>query len=351
MKTNTRKFLVYLLVVVVVIVAILEIASRVILSKLDKGYHCFEISKIEPYSPIVADSTYGYSLKDGNYSFTNQCGLTFAAQHYKGERVPALGPDSSSKGHVLVFGDSNIYGYGVEDSCTMPYYLQQLLPEYRIRNMGVPGWSALVSFLKLRDLLNDSNTKAPALVIFQLADYDGGRITLTPMFLDAYKSENIERRHFDLPYAYLKNDSLCIAKKSITNGPNALADISALVNIASRYYLMKVSFSDEQIEEGNRATEALLREIVSLCLRKKIKLLVAGYQLKEKRVERFKGICTLPEQDIYFTNFTKPEDESLTLMPNDNHPSAKGHQYYAQILAKSIITDSILAAPLDQLAH
>lgn len=63
---------------------------------------------------------------------TNSRGLRGTAE-FPYERTPG-------KQRILVFGDSFTYGDEVSDQETYPYYLQQLLPNAEVINMGVHGY-------------------------------------------------------------------------------------------------------------------------------------------------------------------------------------------------------------------
>jgi len=44
------------------------------------------------------------------------------------------------KGNMNVFGGSWVFGEGLNDNETLPYYLQQIFPDYKVTNFGFHGW-------------------------------------------------------------------------------------------------------------------------------------------------------------------------------------------------------------------
>jgi len=60
------------------------------------------------------------------------------AEDATGERLHVIDPE---RRHVLVLGDSVVYGTGVEDAETFVRHLDARLGEVQVLNAGIPGWS------------------------------------------------------------------------------------------------------------------------------------------------------------------------------------------------------------------
>jgi lysophospholipase L1-like esterase len=91
-----------------------------------------------------ADPLTCWSLKQGYagkfLAFTEQVSIRTNARGFRG---PELGPDGGER--ILCIGDSNTFGYGVQEDETHSAVAQRLLREagrsVEVVNMGVPGWS------------------------------------------------------------------------------------------------------------------------------------------------------------------------------------------------------------------
>ena len=100
------------------------------------------IEKITPCNPIVADSLLGYSLLSGRYTFHYKNGYSFCATHNKeGERIISSEKSDQSLPKIAVYGDSNFYGFGLNDSQTWTYSLQQKNNTINVINHSVFGYS------------------------------------------------------------------------------------------------------------------------------------------------------------------------------------------------------------------
>ena len=129
---------------------------------------CARITRWDPESPYVPDSTLGYWYrKNSRQTATIQLnetverkGIEGAVNRYRwtlttgghGERVsgPVERP-MNVKPAVLVLGDSFLFGAGLSDNASLPWQLQSLLPHYNVANYAGGGFGTVHQWLMLRD--------------------------------------------------------------------------------------------------------------------------------------------------------------------------------------------------------
>lgn len=136
----------------------------------------FERFKAEPYPFFVEDELQGYRVNPGRYNMTIakrdngkqrffKYGVTINGQHQR--NVGAS--DSPFTRRVMVFGDSWIFGYGVNDEQTFTYHLQQSDRRSKYNMLAMPGYSLTNSYLdfqKVKGLLGKKDV-----VVLGYADF------------------------------------------------------------------------------------------------------------------------------------------------------------------------------------
>ena len=136
----------------------------------------FERFKAEPYPFFVEDSLHGYRVNPGRYIMTIakrdnekqrffKYGVTINDQHQRNVGTA----DSPFLRRVMVFGDSWIFGYGVNDEQTFTYQLQQSDRRSKYNMFAMPGYSLSNSYLdfqKVKGLLGKKDV-----VVLGYADF------------------------------------------------------------------------------------------------------------------------------------------------------------------------------------
>jgi len=113
------------------------------------------------------DSKLGWSNKIGSTFI--QDGITYSTNSL-GLRSKEI---DFSKKHILVVGDSIVWGYGVENNETIPYYLGEKLKDYQIINLGVTGYGIDQYYLFLKRYIDKLNPALIIIVICVSNDYEG----------------------------------------------------------------------------------------------------------------------------------------------------------------------------------
>jgi hypothetical protein len=75
---------------------------------------------------------------------------TYSTDEY-GRRITPVEHDEERDNFLLVFGDSFVFGQGVNDNETLPFYMAELAPQYKPYNYGVMGYGPQGMLAKLQD--------------------------------------------------------------------------------------------------------------------------------------------------------------------------------------------------------
>lgn len=109
---------------------------------------------------------------------------------------------SGTKPRILLLGDSNMWGYGVESNETIVAVLRELMPQYEWFNAGMNGYSSdqlELTYKRLKDIIKPDLTVA--------------------LFAQNDRYENVHRRvrGYDKPYSDIINGAAVIQNIPLTN--------------------------------------------------------------------------------------------------------------------------------------
>ncbi len=144
--------------------------------------------KSDPSPLYVSDSIQGYGMKPGTYEisffklqepkskpFTYKATILNDGSRFVGTCRPDPSKDTP---HVQVYGDSFIFGEGVNDEQTFSYLLQQAHPGSNIRLFAAGGYSlanAYIDFQSIQDKFNEND-----IIILGYADFYALRHVAAP---------------------------------------------------------------------------------------------------------------------------------------------------------------------------
>jgi hypothetical protein len=118
--------------------------------------------------------------------------------------------EQDTESSVYIFGDSYVFGSGVNDEHTFAYLLQQARPEWRVRMFALGGYSLTQAYLRFEHLKNSINDKD--IVILGYSDFYDKRHVLAPSWFRALNKWFAKRN----PDAHDRN--FVWPKVSITDG-------------------------------------------------------------------------------------------------------------------------------------
>lgn len=282
---------------------------------------------------LSSDSSLGFALNPGQFKVTINKGLTYSVSHTKDSirTIPFKYNDTANM-EVYFMGCSYTYGMGVNDDENFPALIQKEFPDIKVKNLAIPGFGTVQSYLQLKRLLKNDNL--PEILIVNYADFHDMRNALTPYYRENLKtgfensSKNIKTlmTSSKLPFVTKNKNQYSIHYCEWNNIYEnwMFRDVFASVNYLQ---LTNDELKDKAIPK-KEITHFLFEEINQLCIENEIKLLVTGITQNENTkstldVLKKKGIETL---DISINlNSTLYNN-----MPYDSHPNKLTHRIWAE---------------------
>ncbi len=297
----------------------------------------------QPAFCFLPDPMMGFALHPGTFSVTINEGLHYTATH-GADSLRITGPGDAGTGvqrpQLLLMGCSYTYGMGVTDSATFAWQLQQAMPQWQVKNMGVPGFGTVQSWLQLQRLI--ANGKVPTTVVLHYAAFHDVRNALSPVYRKSlymgyersHPSLKAAMRETKMPYIVAMDSGFQFQRIAWTemyhNWP--LREYSASMN-----HLQELSdqFAARRLVPENTSLY-LIREMQTLCQEQGIRFVVAGLTDTPGTRQRLAqlqgtGIETL---DMAL-DLQRPEYNHL---PFDEHPNEKAHRWYAMRLYQFLST-------------
>ncbi len=133
---------------------------------------------------------------------------------------------NSEKKHILMLGDSVVWGYGVGDNENVSHFLGKLNDNFQVLNLGVPGYGIGQYYLRLRKHISALN---PRLIIVTI--YSGNDVSNTARG-EAYGKSK--------PVFVLNKNSLILLNKRVSR--------FSCDNLVSRYWILHKVFGNYRKE-------------------------------------------------------------------------------------------------------
>ena len=174
----------------------------------------------------------GYTQIPGEYKITLPDGYAFRVTHgantLRITHPPLLPTGAAPRPAVWIMGCSFVHGWSLNDEDTLPWQLQQALPEFEISNFGVNGYGNLHGLLQYREF--QTTQPKPVCVVATYAYFHDERNTLTRARRKAVAPYN-HLGPVALPYARLAADgTLDLRREAVEYREWPLQRHSALVH-------------------------------------------------------------------------------------------------------------------------
>jgi len=289
----------------------------------EKAYNpVVAIDRISPKNPIVVDTLLGFSLLPGTYTFHYKNGYSFTASHNKfGERVTSLNNKRTNLPTISIYGDSNFYGFGLEDHQSWPYLLQQKTESIQVLNHSVFGHSLYLNFLKYKQTIEKG--EAPIAAVFLIASYDFGRQTMNAQarknFLVNQKIANV----YKYPCLELRDGKLHHKEQPINTA--FISELSRYSSFSNFVETRINTILDDRIDYKT-ISNAVLDSIINISRKNHIEPVFAlmyddqPTQVIKQKLDKLKCKNVFINYDL--------SDKKYSLLPFDNHPNAYTHTLY-----------------------
>ncbi len=131
--------------------------------------------EVTPAGWMQPDPILGYTGGPGVFTLRFEDGFAVQVQHGPdGARVS--GPHVPGAPRIDVHGGSFAYGLGLPDAASLPWRLQEALPEWEVRNRSLSGYGPLQAWIALDQQL--AGGTAPDVLVVGYAGFQDERVTL-----------------------------------------------------------------------------------------------------------------------------------------------------------------------------
>lgn len=283
----------------------------------------------EPSFCFLPHTKLGFSLRPGEYQVTINEKVQYQVSHGNDSLRRVLAqPDGGPS--LFLMGCSYTYGMGVADSATFASCLQAQLPDWRVKNYGVPGFGTTQSLLQLQDAL--AHQEKPEMVVVHYADFHDARNVLSPSYRRNLHM-GYERSHPALKdllpgtkVPYVRQDRVQWVQWDDMYQNWPLRERSASIN----HLQAMVDRIKEDRLEPQQATRSLLQRMNELCQQAGISFVVAGLT---QTPETWAVLTALEKEGITTLDISLDlTNPAFTHAPFDEHPNEKAHRWYAMRL-------------------
>jgi hypothetical protein len=229
---------------------------------------------------------------------------------------------------VVLVGCSVTNGYGLSDTDTFAWKLQQSHPELRIVNFGTAAYGTFQSLLRMGRVLDE--TPRPSLVLYGFITQHEARNVATYDWLRGL-ALNSKRGHVAPPYVTLSGSDTLERHPPEAFSIWPLADRLVTVRIAEDAYMHLLTYRREA--QGVEATKRLISEMANLARRRSTAFAVVFLLAQDGKKEEYLGYFR--RRRIAVLDCVQPLTEG-NRSPGEGHPNAKLNSVWAQCVSEKL---------------
>jgi hypothetical protein len=261
------------------------------------------------------DSELGWTAREGTFDLVWP-GLRDSPQrttdwsHGRRATSPHEPQDTAGRNRVMFFGDSYVQGYGLADSETFPWIVQQRHPDLAVSNFGVGDYGTYQSYLAMK-----RNVRGPATVYYMLNAFQEGRNVGSREWLRIYKSAP---QDWFYPYAVLRSGHI----EDRRSRGNLVWQISRHVRVAALVEeWMEIIATYPRVRQERAVTETLLADMNDVVRTQNGTFAVILFDLDAKQHQTYQHF--LASHGIKIVDCDTPRLEDRKLRLPDGHPNPK----------------------------
>jgi hypothetical protein len=142
--------------------------------------------RVQPNNLFAYDSVFGCKMNPGHYHIyqpKTQYDVTVDAY---GHRITSFTDSAtdSLRPEIIFLGGPSIFGHGINDDETCPFFLQSLLPQYKVINLALPNSGLADNYLQLTHFQQIRDSDLVVYVYHSLHDNRGKMSNLKQLKLD-----------------------------------------------------------------------------------------------------------------------------------------------------------------------
>jgi hypothetical protein len=246
----------------------------------------------------------------------------------RGRRLtPADNLDNRSN-YILFFGGSYTFGEGVNDDETMPYYVSQLAPGFRVYNFGVGGYGPQHMLAKLQEKeMTTEVEEANGILIYTF---------INEHIIRAIGSMRIHSQRGEvMPHYYLDGDGELVRDRDMVSGRPLTGGLYAILG---RSHVLRFFDFDYPFQLGGSNMQTTAKIIEEARNRFQEKFNSADFYVLIYPGRGFPELLPyLETADIKYLDYSElPEIYDDDFWLGEGHPSAKAHRIVAEKLVQDL---------------
>ena len=289
----------------------------------------FSPSKVVFRDPFVENLFTGWQLKPGTYQLplggrNRASKISVNADASRATRSEDS-PSFSVKPKIVFIGDSFTFGEGLDDEESLPWRLQELLPNLNVINHAVGGYGTCQAKLRLEQL--KESLSAGDIVIYGFSAFHEERNTADPR-LDYWAAMSSPNHKSGYPRCRLNGKEVIREDSKEWSTIMPLTGRSALSKIVTDTWLalLSVQTAKNQLE----LARALIAKMKDISTERGASLLVLLQDLPPKAKKNYRDF--LEESQIAYLDGTKVVERQDWKLP-DGHPGPKITEQWAKSLS------------------
>lgn len=246
-----------------------------------------------------------------------------------GRRVTPGADLDQRKKFILFFGCSYTFGWGVNDDETLPYFVQELAPDYHAYNYGVNGYGTQQVLAKLEtNTVRSEVTENKGIFIYTFIDDHVNRVAGTMRF-------HLNRGGVT-PYYGLEDDQLVRYGNFVSGRP-----VTAIF-----YYLVGNSQVAKYFNFNYPTINTTHYVLTARIIKESCNLFAAQFGSDDCYVLLYPGNGQTIKPYLeanhikvldYSRLFERVEDKSALSIPHDGHPTGWAYRLLAEQLTKDLL--------------
>jgi hypothetical protein len=261
------------------------------------------------------------------------------AESHRITRAPSADPQPRATRALWLFGCSFTFGWSVDDDDTMPWLLQQRLPDLEVVNFGVPGYGTVQSLIQFEDQL--AKHTVPALSVLVYYDFHEERNTLSPQYRRANGLAWTAWGERNQPYIVWNDGELERRRGPIIYEPYVpFIEYSALMNYVDELIVRWQDAAAMEQDRRREITKRLIDRFASLARENGSMFLlirmVFGDPAPSDDMLAFCQVHGIPVQTVALPPKPMWISSGMTNLPIDGHPSAAGQAAMADLILPAV---------------
>lgn len=221
-----------------------------------------------------------------------------------------------AKPRVAYVGDSYVYGYGLGDTDTFAWRIQQRHPEVQVNNYGTPGYGTYQSYIAMKRALNSRVVIGGSVSVFYMLNgFHEARNVADPSWI---RIPALSENGTFFPFVVLTGGVLEV-RRSDGDRIWALSQKLRTVAMAEEYYEMGEAW--KRVHQKRAVTQALLVQMDHLAQVANAKFTVIVFDLYPQDRQVYRQF--LQSRKIAFIDCDHSQLNDKSLRQSDGHPTAK----------------------------